>query len=227
MKNFKAGDKVRLKKAPNLIQYDNVTIGKIYETYEITDAPDYVKADYIRIFDDSGKRRNLKKDLFEPLLTCERIQDSIPPNVLRVHTAEAAKSCLDELERYGFEKSRFTYDLSFDEISIIHVYRDGTYGVVRHKTKYSENISDFYSDSKLMWNFTTNSFTVLHFPIQSAVDLQTGMFKYEPGSLKQPDKRIMIDAEKLLKLVDKEKMNYFELTSYLNAYIDGQKGKLQ
>lgn len=38
---------------------------------------------------------------------------------------------------------------------------------------------------------------------------------------------VMIDAEKLLKLVDNEKMNYFELTNYLNAYIDGQKGKLK
>lgn len=225
MKNFKAGDKVRLKKAPNLIQYDNLTQGKIYETYELTDQPEYMKAAYVTIFDDNDKRRNLKKDLFELVPNNEKgadIHDSFS-----VHTAEQAKACLDELERYGFKKFNLINDLSFDEISIIHVYYDGTYGLLKAKTVYTENISEFYADSKLMWNFATNSFTVVHTPIQSTIDLYTGMFKFEPAKIEQPDTRIMIDAEKLLELVDKEKLNYFGLSNYLNAYIDGQKGKLK
>lgn len=225
MKKFEAGDKVRLKKAPNLIQYDNVTVGKIYETYELTDAPEYVKPDYIRIFDDTGKRCNLKKDLFEPLPSCEK--GSTIHNIFRVHNAEQAKACLAELERYGFKKFSLTEDLFFDEIRIIQVYYDGSYGLLKYKTGFSENISDFYADSKLMWNFATNSFTVVHLPVQSTFDLQTDMFKFGPAQIEQPETHVTIDAEKLLKLVDNEKMNYFELTNYLNAYIDGQKGKLK
>ncbi|WGH50129.1 hypothetical protein [Enterococcus phage Phi_Eg_SY1] len=89
-----------------------------------------MKPDYITIFDDTCKRRNLKKDLFEPLPSCEK--GSNIHNIFRVHNVEQAKACLAELERYGFNKFSLTEDLFFDEISLINVYFDGTYGLLKY-----------------------------------------------------------------------------------------------
>ncbi|WGH50130.1 hypothetical protein [Enterococcus phage Phi_Eg_SY1] len=49
-----------------------------------------------------------------------------------------------------------------------------------------------------MWNFATNSFTVVHLPVQSIINLQSNMFKFGPAQIEQPETHITIDAEKLL-----------------------------